>query len=354
MSSAGEAGTRISFAPGTQVHTEQGLVAVENLRVGMRVLARAAEGGEPAYRTVIHTLAQLDHSVYAVRINGASNGIPVTVFATSPHLLPVAGQAENVRHATITAIGLVLRTRNPLIGRALDRQTGSAMLVDLARSQPRPLDTAGVPEVEPSVLREPFLTPVYHFDLGEGYPFCCVGEPAVWVHHAECPTGATAENTRIASQCFDGDTLVRVEPVVLRLDTESYATRPVRKIDQIAVGDEVLARCEATGEIAYKSVTRVFTGIASTSFITYSHANGKKEGFFVTPDHFFRVEGKGWVKAAELLPDDEFLTFNGEKAVCVSVKFDVYSPLVFNLEVEDFHTYFVGHEGLWVRGMNHA
>lgn len=95
----------------------------------------------------------------------------------------------------------------------------------------------------------------------------------------------------------------------------------------------------------------MFSGIASACFVTYTHGNGRKDGFFVTQDHPLRVENKGWVAAAELVAGDEFLTFNGEKAVCTEVKFDVYRPVVFNLEVADFHTYFVGLEGLWVRGM---
>lgn len=344
-------GVRISFAPGTLVHTLQGPVAVENLRVGMEVLARDGLGGKPVYCPVRHTLAQLDCSVHAVQILAAGAAEPLTVFATSPDLQPAPDFTGQPQQARFAPGGLVMRTVLGTVGMVQNPHGESPLLVDLRRCQLQPLEAAAAPRTVPVALPEPFMTPVHHFDLGAEHPFSCVGQQGVWLRHTACAAGTSAGNARMAARCFEGDTLVRVEPVVLQLDAESYATKPVRRIDQVMVGDEVLARDEATGEMAYKCVTAVFSGMASACFVTYAGGSGKREGFFVTADHAFRVEGRAWVSAAELQPGDEFLTFNGEKATCVSVKFDVDRVLVYNLEVEAFHTFFVGHEGLWVRAM---
>jgi hypothetical protein len=60
------------------------------------------------------------------------------------------------------------------------------------------------------------------------------------------------------------------------------------------------------------------------------------------------VEGKGWTKVCDLRAGDEFLTHNGVKATFRIAKLDAYEEDVYNFEVEDFHTYFVGPAGIWV------
>lgn len=45
------------FAAGTPVHTEQGLVPIEKIRVGAHVLSQPEQGGERDYRPVINTVA---------------------------------------------------------------------------------------------------------------------------------------------------------------------------------------------------------------------------------------------------------------------------------------------------------
>ena len=72
------------------------------------------------------------------------------------------------------------------------------------------------------------------------------------------------------------------------------------------------------------------------------------EAIRVTPNHPFWVEGRGWTPAEELsaqsqLDDEDGHGLQLSNAVSLS-----HSTTVFNIEVEDFHTYFVGHSHAWV------
>ena len=104
-------------------------------------------------------------------------------------------------------------------------------------------------------------------------------------------------------------------------------------------------------------VTKVFEHplgkVASIRF-TYSPAHYAKFGdddipVLATEEHPFWVEGKGWTSVRDLQPGDELLTWGGDQATVTSVRLDVYRESVYNLEVEDFHTYFVAPAGLWVQ-----
>ena len=55
----GEAIYKACFAPGTLVHTDQGLMPIEKIRVGTRVLSQPEHGGERAWQPVINTVAHL-------------------------------------------------------------------------------------------------------------------------------------------------------------------------------------------------------------------------------------------------------------------------------------------------------
>src|SRR5207244_3197833 len=104
-------------------------------------------------------------------------------------------------------------------------------------------------------------------------------------------------------------------------------------------------------------VTKVFAhGYAKVSSIgcdygdEYYEKYGPQAGTHIltTSNHPFWVEGKGWTKVRDLRSGDEFLTYNGVKATFRIVDLDAFESEVYNLEVEDFHTYFVDTAGIWV------
>ena len=69
-----------------------------------------------------------------------------------------------------------------------------------------------------------------------------------------------------------------------------------------------------------------------------------------TPGHPFWVPVKGWTKAVHLRAGDRLQLLNGEYVVVEQVQHELLEDPVFvyNFEVEDFHTYYVGSESVLV------
>ena len=61
-----------------------------------------------------------------------------------------------------------------------------------------------------------------------------------------------------------------------------------------------------------------------------------------TGEHPFWVAGKGWTPAGALVPGDELVTRAGRRVAVERVADAGRVATVYNLEVEDDHTYFVG------------
>lgn len=63
-----------------------------------------------------------------------------------------------------------------------------------------------------------------------------------------------------------------------------------------------------------------------------------------TANHPFYVIGKGWVAAGDLVDGDEVYNLDGTTSVVLASETEKLDEpvLVYNLEVEDFHSYFVG------------
>ena len=87
---------------------------------------------------------------------------------------------------------------------------------------------------------------------------------------------------------------------------------------------------------------------------TLVHLTVNGEEIVTTVDHPFYVKNQGFIKAGELIVGDELLDVNGN--VLLVENFDVEltdKPVkVYNFQVEDFHTYHVGENGVWVHNAN--
>ena len=132
-------------------------------------------------------------------------------------------------------------------------------------------------------------------------------------------------------KCFTGDTLVR---------TEEGFTR----IDEIKVGDYVLAENVETGEKKYKKVLKVY--VKETTKLVHLRTDGTKDEdqtIDTTANHPFYVEGRGWVAAEDIEAGDRLHTEDGSVVVVTANETEkLRKPIkVYNLEVEDYHTYYV-------------
>jgi Pretoxin HINT domain len=114
-----------------------------------------------------------------------------------------------------------------------------------------------------------------------------------------------------------------------------------RAVETIEPGEEVLSRTEFD-PLTTPEWKRVEARFERTGCILHLYAGG--EVIRTTPEHPFYVEGSGWTAAGSLKPGDRIATLSGAW-VTVEEVFDteLYEP-VYNLRVEEHHTYFVGDE----------
>ena len=139
-----------------------------------------------------------------------------------------------------------------------------------------------------------------------------------------------------SSQCFVAGTLV--------LTSEGS-----KAIEEIKAGDLVYSTNPETGESEYKEVARVFR--RESDIIIHVFVNG--EEIETTPNHPFWVEDK-WVNAKDLREGDVLTLADGTTATITRTYGEQLDEpvIVYNFEVQDFHTYYVTNTGVLVHNAN--
>ena len=129
-------------------------------------------------------------------------------------------------------------------------------------------------------------------------------------------------------------------------------------IEDIKVGDQVLSKDPKTGEESFKPVVQLFKSEKSELYHLEYKVNetGKTETLTTTPEHpFFVKEKDHFMEAQALKPGDTFVLANGKTATLTLISAERAPPgkttTVYNFEVEDFHTYFVGEAKVWVHNV---
>ena len=112
-------------------------------------------------------------------------------------------------------------------------------------------------------------------------------------------------------------------------------------IENLQVGDRVLSRNEfdPNGQVDEKIVEDVFVRSAPI-------LNVVVQGRVIrtTSEHPFWVDGKGWTAAGELKAGDNLLTAGSSKLPVEYVSKNRDTETVYNFQVAEWHTYFVGKE----------
>jgi hypothetical protein len=112
-----------------------------------------------------------------------------------------------------------------------------------------------------------------------------------------------------------------------------------KKIEDVQKGDLVWSWNEETGDLALKRVVATMRK-QSDALIEIQVAD---ETIRATPEHPFWVDGQ-WKEAGELEKGDELLRSDGFKTPILNVKHHTESSTeVYNFEVAEWHTYFVGY-----------
>ena len=135
-------------------------------------------------------------------------------------------------------------------------------------------------------------------------------------------TGITGE-----PHCFVAGTLVSTE-------------EGQRAIEEVEAGDKVWAYDEETGEKGLKEVEEVF--VSETDKLI--HVETDKEEIVTTELHPFYVEGIGFVQAGCLEEGYELKCLDGGRETITGIRVEWLEEAitVYNFEVADYHTYYVG------------
>jgi hypothetical protein len=135
---------------------------------------------------------------------------------------------------------------------------------------------------------------------------------------------ATASpSSPLHTDCFGAGTLVR---------TLSGSS----PIEDLRVGDRVLAQDTRTGALGYRPVTIIHHNPPSPTFVVKLGG----DAIVTSPVHRFWVVGKGWVMARDLAVGESVRLLDGAAGI------DAVEPgpeqLVYNLDVADAHDFFAG------------
>ena len=117
-------------------------------------------------------------------------------------------------------------------------------------------------------------------------------------------------------------------------------------IENIKAGDKVISTNPETFETAEKSVLETY--VRQTDKLIHLVING--EEIITTETHPFYVKDRGFVDAGKLLVGDSLLDVYGNILVVEDTRTEHLDEpeTVYNFQVEDFHTYYVGERFIWV------
>jgi hypothetical protein len=134
----------------------------------------------------------------------------------------------------------------------------------------------------------------------------------------------------LTAGCFAAGTLLLTE----------HGWRPV---ELIGPGERVWSRPEGdpTGEAGWREVEG---RLVRTGRVLHLHAGGLVVR--TTPEHPFWVDGAGWVEAGALLSGERIATLSGGWAEVEEVYDTGLYERVYNLQVAEYHTWFVGGPGV--------
>ena len=116
-------------------------------------------------------------------------------------------------------------------------------------------------------------------------------------------------------------------------------------IENIKAGDIVISTNPDTLETAGKTVLETY--VRQVDKLVHLTING--EEIVTTNNHPFYVQGRGFINAGNLLVGDKLISVNGEDLLIEDYRIELTeeSVSVYNFQVEDYHTYFVGKSNIW-------
>ena len=157
----------------------------------------------------------------------------------------------------------------------------------------------------------------------------------------------------LAGVCFwnglSGDPPAESAPMLATAASTASPQYRTKRIDEIRVGDIVMARDEFGNELGLKRVVEVYRRISDhLRILKFESDGGTTQTLETTDEHpFWVVNQDRFVNAAQLSVGDQFSGPNGEATRLVSTEYELHPEgvPVYNFQVEDYHTYFVNGGG---------
>ncbi|MBM2614774.1 hypothetical protein JIG36_04290 [Actinoplanes sp. LDG1-06] len=121
-----------------------------------------------------------------------------------------------------------------------------------------------------------------------------------------------------------------------------------KPIEDVRVGDLVLASDPVTGQTAAKPVTETISRSGDKTLVELTvRAEGRTTRLTATDNHPFWAPNLGeWIEAGKLVPGADLLTPQGERVTVEAIRERRQWAHVYNLTVAEFHTYYVVPDGL--------
>ncbi|WTP14332.1 polymorphic toxin-type HINT domain-containing protein [Streptomyces sp. NBC_00191] len=121
------------------------------------------------------------------------------------------------------------------------------------------------------------------------------------------------------------------------------ADSTTKDIEDVKVGDEVLATDPETGETGKRKVTRLIVTEDDKLFNELTIATDEgNEKLTATHEHpFWSPSEKEWIEAGQLRPGMTLLTIDGSRATVHANRAFAKHARTYNLTVDDLHTYYV-------------
>ena len=151
---------------------------------------------------------------------------------------------------------------------------------------------------------------------------------------------------RAPGGCFVAGTLV-------------HTNEGLKPIEEIRVADWVMSHPEGSVrenssrrpeiEYTYRQVTKTFVhDDQPISCLTYTQPGGSTRELRVTPNHPIWSKKRGWIPVEQLTIGHVLAIGYFGNVLVLKVQKTDETARVYNIEVDEFHTYFVGDLGVWV------
>jgi hypothetical protein len=196
------------------------------------------------------------------------------------------------------------------------------------------------------------IFPVLQVVSGQQFPY----DPLPWWHWWEQYNETPQQRPTQVRQFYDASQYAVNNLTIYRRSVSCFAPgtlvwteRGLRAIESVLPGDRVLSQHPDTGELSYKLVTTPTAGPPGSGMSQMFFGD---EAVNITHAHVVWIQGKGWEIVKRTEPGDRLASLGGGSLITDMVDRPV-TRLVHNLVVQDFHTFFVGREGILVHDITY-